>query len=299
MIVASREAASMSSRKLAEQLGVEVVLFKERIFPDGEIKICAQSPKLLSGEDEVILFFDLYPEPNSRLVGLFQSLDIVRDYSPESHVTLIIPYLIYARQDKRFLEGEAISLKTLLSIVEGFGVERLISVDTHNPDAMREYTRIQFDNIAAATAIALHAKEKVFGGRDFIIISPDLGGVERVRRAAEVLDLQHSYLRKERNRHTGEVSVSPTTTIPMYGRGVFLLDDIISTGGTLVKAANALKNMGVEELAAGATHLLLLDRADKRLFEAGYTRIIGSNTVETPYSEVSVEGLIAEEIRKS
>lgn len=297
MIVASPEAVSTSPMRLAEELGVGVTFFRERIFPDGEINVRAESPDALRGEREVVLFFSLYPETSLRLVGLLQAIDVVYDYSPTAAVTLVIPYLVYARQDKRFLEGEAVSLRVLLRVFEGSGVEGLVSVDTHNPGAVEEYTEMWFCDVPATTEIARCAGEEVFKGKDFVLVSPDYGGVGRVRAAAEVLGLRYTYLRKERDRHTGEVSIQPAEPDLLRGRSVLLLDDVVSTGGTLVRAAEALKRIGVKKLVAGATHLLLLDRADERLFDAGYAEIIGSNTVDTPYSRVSVEGLIADAIR--
>ena len=102
-IIISHELDIASSKRLAEELGAVSILLEERIFPDGEIKMCVKRPTVLRRTEELIVLFYLYPNPNIRLFELFQSLDMIRDYAPDAVITLILPYLTYARQDKRFL----------------------------------------------------------------------------------------------------------------------------------------------------------------------------------------------------
>ncbi len=297
MIVASPEASLKTPRTLAQMLGVETTLFSERTFPDGEVLIRVQEPRKISGEKKIVLYFPLYPKPNEGLVKLIQALDIIKDYSPHAETTLIIPYLVYGRQDKRFLEGEALTLKTFTKIFEDFGIEGLITIDCHNPDFFKE-PKFTFVNSTAQTEIARYAAREVFEGIDFTLVSPDQGGEKRVRATAKALGLEHTYLEKTRDRYTGEVSIQPAERISLDGRKILVLDDVISTGGTMTRASPILMGLGASLLVAGATHLLLLEDADKRLFQVGYRSIIGANTVESPYSQVSVEGLIVEALKK-
>ncbi len=298
MIVASPEASLRISKNLARMLGAETTFFSEKTFPDGEVLIRVQEPEKIRGEDKIVLYFPLYPKPNEGLVKLLQALDMINDYSPNAGTTLILPYLVYGRQDKRFLKGEAHTLKTFTKILEDFGTERLITIDCHNPDFFKESIQFKFENTTALTEIARYAARDVFKGVDFVLVSPDQGGEKRVRTTAKALGLEYIYLEKTRDTYSGEVSIQPPDKISIEGRKILVLDDVISTGGTMAKASPLLTELGASLLVAGATHLLLLEEADKKLLQVGYRSIIGTNTVESPYSKVSVEALIVEALKK-
>jgi ribose-phosphate pyrophosphokinase len=299
MIVVAPRTSVDRGEGLARRLGAGFTLLEERVFPDGEVLLRASKPQDLKGEEEVILYFPLYPRQNEGLIGLLQALDLVGDYSPPTvEVTLIAPYLPYSRQDKRFLEGEPVTLRLLLKLLGTFNISRLITVDSHNPEACERLSPFPFLDLSATPLLVNYALEEIFHGRDPVLISPDKGGIGRVKEAAERSGLEYTYLEKERDRSTGEVVVSIPEPGAVEGRAVLILDDIISTGGTLIAAASILREGGATALVAGATHLLLLGGADHKILEAGYFQILGSDTIDTPYSKVSVEALIAEAVER-
>ena len=296
MILISLSEFSNILNKISSLTSYPVTYLDERRFPDGELLIKARKPDEIV-DNEVILFHKLYPEQNKRFLELVQALDLISDYSPRE-ITLIIPYLIYARQDKRFLDGECISLKALLKVISSFNVTKLITFDVHNEEAVKKYSNFTFRDISALPEITDYVRDQIFHGEEFMLISPDLGGVKRVRSIAEKLNLQYDYLVKERDKVTGVVRYKDIS-LDLKGLNVLVLDDIIATGGTVIGAGVFLKNAGAKKIVVGATHLLLLNNADRKILEAGFSEIVGSNTINTPYSKIEVEKLIAKEITKT
>jgi len=293
MIIASLVDFLESANRLSQLLGVSLLLIEKRIFPDSEILVKVKNPERLKNKN-VILFHKMYPDQNTRIVELIQILDVLQDYDI-SKIFLVIPYLPYARQDKRFLEGECISLKALLSVIAEFNVEKLLTIDIHNEESLKRYAKFEIRNISALESIAKHVAENQFAEQDFVIVSPDIGGLERVKRVAKSLGLSYAFIEKERDRVTGEVKfreISPGK----ISDNVLVLDDIIATGGTIVGAGFVLKKAGVKRMIVGATHLQLLKDADKRIISTGYESIVGTNTIDSPYSFISIEPLLSKAI---
>ncbi len=295
MILVSLTEFKKDLSMLSSLVPSEVEYMDKRIFPDGEILLKARNPEKFKGSD-VVLYFKLYPNQNKRLIELFQALDIISDYFPRSLV-LIIPYLIYARQDKRFREGECISLKTLLKALSLFKIDKLISLDVHNPKAVEKYSNFDFVNLTALIDIAKYVKDRLFVGEDMILVSPDIGGIDRVRMVSKELNLDYICLEKRRNRETGEISFKKAR-LDLRDLNVLVLDDIIATGGTIVGAGRILAESGAKKVVAGATHLLLLGSAGEKILNSGYSSIVGSNTIDTPYSMVRIEPMLARTLKK-
>jgi len=295
MIIASLIDFLEGANRLSQLLGASLILIEKRIFPDGEILIKVKNPEKLKNEN-IVLFHKMYPDQNTRIIELIQILDVLQDYGA-SRVFLVIPYMPYARQDKRFLKGECISLKALLNVIAEFNVEKLLTVDVHNENFLKSYAKFEVQNISALESITKHVAENQFAEQDFMIVSPDVGGIERVKKVAESLGLNYTFIEKERDRITGEVKFKEISPDKISGN-VLVLDDIIATGGTIVGAGFVLKRAGVKRMIVGATHLQLLKDADKRIMSAGYECIVGTNTIDSPYSFISIEPLLSRAILK-
>ena len=295
MIIASLIDFLESANRLSQLLGAGLILIEKRIFPDGEILIKVKNPEKLKNEN-IVLFHKMYPDQNTRIIELIQILDVLQDYGA-SRVFLVIPYMPYARQDKRFLKGECISLKALLNVIAEFNVEKLLTVDVHNENFLKSYAKFEVQNISALESITKHVAENQFAEQDFMIVSPDVGGIKRVKKVAESLGLNYTFIEKERDRITGEVKFKEISPDKISGN-VLVLDDIIATGGTIVGAGFVLKRAGVKRMIVGATHLQLLKDADKRIISAGYECIVGTNTIDSPYSFISIEPLLSRAILK-
>ena len=295
MIVATLNSDILSAKRVSEELNSKLIIFEERVFPDGEVIVKLKDVKQLS-EEPIIFYVKLYPFSNEKIIKLIQSLDILDDYIKSPNITLVIPYLPYSRQDKRFLDGEPISLKTLLRLFNIFNIKKLITIDRHSTQKYENSINFPIINLSILKEIVKYTITKKIVSKNVVLISPDKGGFKRVAEVASEFDLEYTYLNKNRDRHTGQVTSSMTDRELVRGRDVIVLDDIISTGNSLIETATILNQSGANTIIAGASHLLLKKDADINLFNSGYSKIIGSNTIETKYSVIQIEKNIAESI---
>ncbi|MCG2863058.1 MAG: ribose-phosphate diphosphokinase [Vulcanisaeta sp.] len=288
-LVASFEWSSDIGNEIASSLGLAHTIIESKFFPDGESYV--RYPIDLSVYDGLILVQRAYPNQDSRLFQTMLAVDAARDLGVrEIHV--VLPYLPYARQDRRFRDGEPISLSTLLTLLSSLKVSSVIAVDVHKPEAFRA-PGMRCVNVEPFEFYA----DLLRGVDNAVLLSPDLGSLWRVKRVSEYSGFQYSYLEKFRDRVTGEVTIRPRE-LDVAGKEVFIIDDIIATGGTIIEATKVLKSMGATKVHAIATHCLLLNNADLRMLEAGVSSITCSNTIPTKYTRVNVNQLIVRAIKE-
>ena len=283
-----------TSKKLGERIAENLDLtpcdIKHRIFPDGESYI--KLPKNLKDEN-VVIVQSTSPNPDKSLLQLFFMASTARDLGAR-RIVAVVPYLSYARQDKRFLEGESLSLKVVIDLLESSGANDLVVVDIHNESSLRRILgsgTIQAHNLSAIPLIASELKRRGYEGA--YSLSPDEGAIKLVRSAAEVLGGGSGYFVKKRDRTTGEI-VLTASDVNVQDRKAVVFDDIISSGGTMSKAVEALKNQGASEVAAVCTHALFMDGAENRIKKAGADLILSSDTIETKWSKVTIADILSD-----
>ncbi|MCD6263916.1 ribose-phosphate diphosphokinase [Candidatus Bathyarchaeota archaeon] len=286
MIVVPGPSSTELGERVADGLGVGVVPVEHRLFPDGESYIRLRGS--VRGE-EVVIVQTTSPPQDRHLIQLFLLARTAKDYGAEK-VVAVVPYLAYARQDKRFLEGEALSIDVVIRLIEASGVDALLTFDIHSPDILERF-RIPAKSLSAIPLIAEHLKAKGFKGA--FSLSPDKGAIELAKMGDAVLGGGYDALEKARDRRTGEVRTREKR-LPVEGRDVVIFDDMISTGGTMVLAVGLAKKCGARRVVAACTHPLLVGRAVERILGAGADEIVGTNSVPGPHSVVSVAPLIVE-----
>jgi len=266
---------------------------EHRLFPDGESYM--RFKVNLKGET-VVLVQTTAPDPDRKLVQLLIMARTAREFGA-GRVVACVPYLAYMRQDKRFLDGEALSFDVVLGLLEDSGVDDLLVVDLHSEESLREIQprhRIRVHTLSAIPVIALYLKEHGFDGA--YSLSPDAGRRDIVETASGVMGGGFAFFEKIRDRHTGATTMK-VKDVDVEGGKAVVFDDIISSGGTMARAIKGLKDQGAVKVAAACTHALFMDGAEDRLREAGADLIIATDTVESAYSVVSVAGLLAERLR--
>jgi ribose-phosphate pyrophosphokinase len=210
-----------------------------------------------------------------------------------SKITVIIPYMAYARQDKVFLEGEIISISVLAELIQNCGTTEVITVDIHNELSL-SYFSITIKNISAIPILAEHLKNnKTIDMEKSIIVSPDEGGKKRAEKIAELLKLQILCLKKKRDRKTGLVSVKENLGLVVEGKDAILIDDMISTGGSIVKACEVLKKNKIRNIIVLCTHAILLDNALEKIINAGVQEIISTNSIPNICSIVDLAPILS------
>ena len=290
MIVVPGPASQSLGNKIAESLNARIVPVNLKAFPDGEY--CLRFEGDVAGE-EVVVVQTTGPPQDTNIMQLLLMLDATKDLGAKK-VTAVVPYLAFARQDKRFLAGEAISGETLVKLVEACGTDQFITVNIHAKNTLNKF-RVPTKNLSAITLLAEHFKSQGLDGA--FSLSPDKGAIGLAEEANRVLGGGCGWLRKERDRYTGEIQVEEKS-LNVDGRDVIVFDDIISTGGTIARAIKMLKSQGARRVYAACAHPLLIGEAKTKILESGVEEIVGTDSIPSSGKTVSLAPLIVEALAR-
>jgi len=287
LIVIGASASNGVDEKLASLLNVELIKVHHKIFPDGESYV--RIPKSLKGAD-VVIVQSTYPPQDKHLIDALITVDAAYN-AGANRVILAIPYLAYARQDRMFISGEGVSIKVVLKAIKASGVYGLIVVDLHKEESLKFFNG-KCVNVTAIPELAEYIKSIISPDKS-MVLAPDIGALERAKMfALEAGISEWSYLRKTRDKVTGEITFEPVE-IDAHGKTVIIVDDIISTGGTVVKGSKIMYEQGAREVYAVCTHPLLVGNALDKLFKAGVKDVVATDSIPSRVSKVSVAKAIA------
>jgi ribose-phosphate pyrophosphokinase len=276
------------ARKIAKKLNALYLNCNLRVFPDGEGKITIQGkPK----KGSIVVVQSTHPPVDSHLIQVLSIIAKAKQYS--SDVIAVIPYFGYARQDREFLPGEIITMRVIAKLFKAVGVSKVIVVDIHSKIAL-EHFKIPARNVSAVPQLVSYVKK--LGLKNPVIVSPDLGGIQRAKEFAKLYGTNYVSLQKQRNRHTGKIQIKSTNLKEVKGRDLILVDDMISTGGSIIKATEFLKKQKCKRIFVACTHALLRDNAEIKIKKAGVSKIISTNTIPGNTSIVDVSSIIAKAI---
>jgi ribose-phosphate pyrophosphokinase len=290
VIVVPGPASTSLGQKVAEALNAKTVPVDLKSFPDGEY--CLRFEGDLAGEEAVVVQ-STGPPQDTNIMQLLLMLDAAKDLGAEK-VTAVVPYLAFARQDKRFLPGEVVSAETLVKLIEACGTDQFITVNIHSQNTLKRFS-VPTENLSAITLLAEHFKSRGLDGA--FALSPDKGAVGLAEEADRVLGGGCGWLRKERNRYTGEIQVEEKS-LNVEGRDVIVFDDIISTGGTIARAVKMLKSQGARRVYAACVHPLLIGEAKQKILGNGAEEIVGTDSIPSSVKTVSLAPLIAEALAR-
>jgi ribose-phosphate pyrophosphokinase len=276
------------ARKLSRKIKANFVKSQVRVFADGESKIT------LSGKiskQKSIVVQSIYPPVDTNLIQALSLISKAKETSSE--VIAVIPYMGYARQDREFLPGEIVTMKVLGKLFKGAGASKIIAVDIHSMIGFKHFT-IKTKNVSAIPELVRYFKKLSL--KDPLVVSPDQGGKERAKEFAKELGSEFIALEKKRDRTTGKVQIKTKNLDEVVNRDLILVDDMISTGGSIVKATQFLKKQKCKKVYVACTHALLMNDAEKRIRKAGVTKIISANTIPGKTSIVDISNTIAKAI---
>ena len=290
MIVVPGPASFELGRKIAETLKAKIVSVEFKRFPDGESYIRFEDT--VKNED-VIIVQTTSPPQNEHLIQLLLMTDNAKDMGAKS-ITAVVPYFAYARQDSVFRPGEALSVKTTVKLLKTCGVTRILTVNSHNP-AILKTLPVPIEDLSAISLLAQHFKNKGF--KDVFSVSMGKKGLPTAVEADKVLRGGCDCIPTKRDRVTGNVTIEKKP-MPVKNRTAIVFDDIISSGGTMIKAVSWLKEQGASKVYAACVHPLLIGDTKDKILKAGAEGVVGTDTVSSSVSEVSVAPLIAEALKK-
>jgi len=286
------------AREIAQTLGVELGKAKVGRFSDGEVDVEIQQN--VRARDVFVVQPTCAPT-NEFLMELLIMVDAFKRASAR-RITAVIPYFGYARQDRRPRSTRVpISAKVVANLLETVGVERLLTMDLH-ADQIQGFFDIPVDNIYASPVLLSDVKSKAYP--NLVVVSPDVGGVVRARALAKQLGSDLAII--DKRRAAANVSEVMHVIGDIEGRHCVIMDDMIDTAGTLVKAAEVLKERGAKRVFAYCTHPVFSGPAIERITKSQLDEVVITNTIplnETALAckkirQLSVAFLFAETIRR-
>ena len=279
---------------LAKKLDVKIGDIRIERFPDGEVSV--QIMENIRGEDVFIIQPTCQPA-NEHLMELLIVIDAMRRASA-ARITAVIPYYGYCRQDRKDQPRVPISAKLVANLLVTAGANRILVLDLH-AQQIQGFFDIPVDHLYASTVIVKYLRKQNFSNA--VVVAPDPGGIKMAHAYSQMLNLQLAIIAKQR-KNAQEVE-SYELVGHVDGQTAILVDDMITTGGTLCEAAALLKRQGARDIYAVATHALFVPQAFKRLKNSVFNEIIVTDTVplrnpmdSVPIRVLSVAGLLGDAI---
>lgn len=288
------------AEKVANDLGVPLSQVEIHMFPDGERRV--RVLEKVVGEDCVVVQSTSIPVDHNYM-ELYFIVDALKRSGARS-ITTVIPYLGYQRQDHIFREGEAVSLSVVIKTLENIGAIKVIAVDLHSIK-IPEFFSVPIIHVSALELFAQKIRSMFEPLEDIVLVSPDMGGIRRIKILSELLD-NTPYIAVEKNRDlaTGEVEAHV-----MYGevkKIAVIVDDMISSGNTIAVASDLLVKKGVEQIVVFATHPVFSEHAPEVLQNSKARKIYVTDTIFVPKEKrfkkleiLSVSNIIAESLSVS
>ena len=294
-MIVSGSASQKLAANVAKELDEVFIRVETKKFPDGEKYLRVHGEV----DDEVTIIQSTgYPQDET-LIELLFLIKNLKDLGAKK-VKVVVPFMGYARQERRFNDGEAISAKIVAELIELAGADEFASINLHE-DCVRKFFNIPAYNLSAMPAIAEYLKEFT---TDPIIIAPDKGALGFAEEISEILGCNCTYLKKVRlgpdkvettiaDIDESDDDSSKVQISSVKGKQAIIIDDIIATGGTIVNAINILKEHGAVSVNVCCVHPTLVNDAVSKIYAAGATDLAGTDTLKSEVSSISLAKTIA------
>lgn len=285
MYIVGGTASKTIAEDLAKKLKQPLARTTVKHFPDNELYV-----RILEDIDneDIVVAQTTYPDTN--IIELFLLQDAIYEAGAKT-ITVVTPYFGYGRQDKKFEEGEAISARAIAEHIS-IHANKIITVDPHK-EQLLDFFNIPAFSCSAISEIGTYLKEKK---EVDLILAPDEGAIKRAQQVAKIIGCGYDYMKKKRIDGT-TVEIKPKN-LNVHNKKVVIIDDIISTGGTMVKSIKELKKQGAKDISVACTHGLFVGNAKEKLISAGCDEIISTDTIISEFSKVKAAPCIAELLLK-
>jgi ribose-phosphate pyrophosphokinase len=276
------QASREFGERVAAELGIELSPMEEREFEGGEHK----TRPLVSVRGRHVFVLqslagDAAGSANDRLCRLLFFIAGLKDSGAE-RVTACLPYLAYARKDRRTKERDPVTLRYVAQVIEALGTDHVIGLDAHNLAAFECAFRCPVDHLEAAPLLATYLAAEM-GDVPVCIVSPDIGGAKRAQRVQQILESRTGrevgFALIEKRRSSGVVSGGEQVIGPVAGTRAVIVDDLISAGTTLMRGVKACRAGGAAQVDAFATHGVLVPESRQLLGPGGPDRLIVTDSI--------------------
>ena len=276
MLIFSGSSNPDLAKKISSHLGIELSPLDIHVFPDLEKRV--RIIDSVVDKDCVVVQSTSIPA-DSHYMELFFIIDGLKRSGAKS-ITAVIPYLGYGRQDHIFRSGEAVSLDVIIHILENRGVSKVIVFDLHSI-RIPELFNVQVSHLSALPLFAGEIIKNKWNDSDSVLVSPDMGGIRRIKQLSALLNtMQFVAIEKNRDLVSGTVTADTISgSLRNSCKRALIVDDMISSGGTIQVASKLLKQHGLSEVIVFATHAVFSDDAVKTLEESDVEKVYVTNTI--------------------
>lgn len=305
MIIGGSSSQDLAA-SVARELGEKLCYVETRKFPDGERYL--RISESVENEEVTVIQSTGYPQDENLMELIFMIANL-KDLGAKK-VRVVVPYMGYARQEKRFNPGETISAKIVCEMIESAGADEFITFNIHEKCVL-DFFNIPARNISAMPDIADYLNKKFFKKEDAkpLIIAPDKGAYGFAQEISEIIGCDCTYLTKVRlgpdkvetkivDVRCDSESENTVNVDSVKGMHAIIVDDIIATGGTIVNAINILKQYGASSVDVCCVHPILTNNGATRIYAAGANKIIGTNSLSSDTSRVSIASSIVDALRQ-
>ncbi len=275
--------------RLAKAIDAKFVAFEQRTFPDGEV-----CPRIMGDIDKDVILVNhmkLPLETNRYFMETLLLVKTLQEFGAEK-IDVVMPYFVYARQNKVFRSGEPFSAKYVLETLHKAGAKRFFTVSSHaERDKDKLTSIISAFNVNGFISIGNYLKKKNFSNP--IIVGPDEGAEHFARTVSDIIGCEHTLLEKHRDLATGEVTMS--CSVDLKNKNVIIIDDIVSSGSTMMPAIELCKKNGTKDVFVYVVHLVSEKGIEK--ISPHVREFLASDTIETPISRISIVEQLAEKLK--
>ena len=298
----SGSANRLLTEGVAKSLNIPLSLIDVHVFPDGERRIRIHDK--VSAKKTAIIQTASTPV-DTNYMELFFIVDALKKSGAKS-ITAVVPYFGYQRQDHIFRDGEAVSLEVVIDLLEHIGVNKLVSVDMHSSTIPHMF-HIPVAHLSALPLFAEEVKKQKWSTKDTILVSPDKGGLERIKTLSQLLaTMPYTAIEKSRDRSTGTITMDTVKDKVLKGKKrAILVDDMISSANTIIMSATLLQMHGIEEVIVFSTHPVFSIDAPTKLQNSPIKKVYVTDTVAItneslfPKLEIlTLAEIIAKELKK-
>ena len=303
MIIYGGSTGQVLAAQVANKLGAKLGKLEITKFPDGE-KYIRYHDKVEN--EDVVLIHPMGLTPDELFFEYLLICSALKDGKAKSIVTFV-PYFAYARQDSRFNPGEPGSFHLVSKIIDDLGIDMIYTIDLHLQrvnDLSELIKNTPTKNLSAVPDIATWIKNNA-GLNNPIVLGPDEESEQWAKVAAETIGVDYEIMIKTRYSAT-EVSITTKEgkPLPVNGKDVVIIDDIISSGGTIIEAVKLVKEAGAGKIVVGCTHPVLrgktqFDSALANIYNSGVSIVVGTDSVPSQVSYVSIASVIAKTLQNN
>lgn len=285
------------AKAVAKDLGISLGKVDLTRFADGELRPWIQEDV----RDKTVFVLESFSYPmDEHIMEMVLMGDAIRRSAPKTMIA-VVPYMGYSRQDKQHRVGEPVSARIIAKMLEVSKYREVISVDLHN-DAIVGFFQVPVQHLSAISILA--EEIKALNLKDLVVVAPDVGGVKRARNFSYLLDVPIVVMEKKRFWDRYDTTESFQILGDVTGKTAIIVDDIISTGGTIVQSAKALKDAGCRAVYVCSTHGVLAGEATGKLQHAPIEKVLLTDAIAVPKEKrfaklemISVSGILADAIR--